>query len=52
MFNYVVKDPRWVRLSGQLWIKDSLSIALVCVLELVRLLVWESPAAQEALFLA
>ena len=35
MFNYVVKDPHCIHLSGQLWIKDQPGRASVRVLELV-----------------
>ena len=37
-FNYVVKDPNCIRLSGQLWIKDEIGISQICVLELDALL--------------
>ena len=33
-FNYVVKDPDCIRLSGQFWIKDEIGISQICVLEL------------------
>jgi hypothetical protein len=33
-FNYVVKDPNCIHLSGQLWIKDEIGISQICVLEL------------------
>ncbi|GAC1417710.1 MAG: hypothetical protein NVSMB62_08640 [Acidobacteriaceae bacterium] len=33
-FNYVVKDPDCIHLSGQLWIKDSPGQCRMCVLEL------------------
>jgi hypothetical protein len=38
-FNYVVKDPNCIHLSGQLWIKDEIGISQICVLELDALLV-------------
>ena len=38
-FNYVVKDPDCIHLSGQLWIKDEIGISQICVLELDALLV-------------
>ena len=37
-FNYVVKDPNCIHLSGQLWIKDEIGISQICVLELEALL--------------
>jgi hypothetical protein len=37
-FNYVVKDPNCIHLSGQLWIKDEIGISQICVLELDALL--------------
>src|SRR5580692_10555035 len=37
-FNYVVKDPDCIHLSGQLWIKDEIGISQICVLELDALL--------------
>ena len=37
-FNYVVKDPNCIRLSGQLWIKDEIGISQIRVLELDALL--------------
>ena len=33
-FNYVVKDPDCIHLSGQFWIKDEIGISQICVLEL------------------
>ncbi|HWZ01364.1 MAG TPA: hypothetical protein VNX17_09805, partial [Edaphobacter sp.] len=38
-FNYVVKDPNCIHLSGQLWIKDEIGISQICVLELDALLI-------------
>ena len=35
-FNYVVKDPDCIHLSGQLWIKDELGIARVVSSNLMR----------------
>src|ERR1700735_450079 len=37
-FNYVVKDPNCIHLSGQLWIKDRIGISHIRVLELEALL--------------
>ena len=37
-FNYVVKDPNCIHLSGQLWIKDEIGISQIRVLELDALL--------------
>src|ERR1700721_1820908 len=42
-FNYVVKDPDCIRLSGQLWIKDEIGISQICVLELDALLSSDLP---------